>query len=198
MPATSSTAKCTALRVSSAILMIRRAVPADRPRDAPRWSLPERSIWRLAATRRDRFASRAVGRGSYGLKPTYGLVPYTGICAKDHTLDHTGPMARTVADLATLLEVIAGPDGLDPRQRAGLDRQAYSRALSGDVKGLRLAIVKEGFGWEGMSEREVDEAVTEAAHAFERLGCRVATISIPWHRDGINVWLPSASKALRR
>jgi len=126
--------------------------------------------------------------GIYGLKPTYGLVPYTGICAEDHTLDHTGPMARTVADLATLLEVIAGPDGLDPRQRAGLDRQAYSRALSGDVKGLRLAIVKEGFGWEGMSEREVDEAVTEAAHAFERLGCRVATISIPWHRDGINVW----------
>src|SRR4029077_5176117 len=48
--------------------------------------------------------------GIYGLKPTYGLVPYTGICAEDHTLDHTGPMARTVAEIALLLEVLAGPD----------------------------------------------------------------------------------------
>jgi len=126
--------------------------------------------------------------GIYGLKPTYGLVPYTGICAEDHTLDHTGPMARTVAELALLLEAIAGPDGLDPRQRAGLENQAYTRALTGEVKGLRLAIVREGFGWQGTSERDVDEAVIEAAHAFERLGCRVESISIPWHRDGINLW----------
>jgi amidase len=126
--------------------------------------------------------------GIYGLKPTYGLVPYTGICAQDHTLDHTGPMARTVADVALLLEVLAGPDGLDPRQRAGLQGQPFSRALSGDVKGLRLAIVREGFGWEGTSERDVDDAVNEAGHAFERLGCRVETISIPWHRDAVNVW----------
>jgi amidase len=126
--------------------------------------------------------------GIYGLKPTYGLVPYTGICAQDHTLDHTGPMARTVADVALLLEVLAGPDGLDPRQRAGLESQPFSRALTGDVKGLRLGIVKEGFGWEGTSERDVDEAVTEAAHAFERLGGRVETVSIPWHRDAVNVW----------
>ncbi len=126
--------------------------------------------------------------GIYGLKPTYGLVPYTGICSQDHTLDHAGPMACTVADIALLLEVIAGPDGLDPRQSAGIERQPYTRALTGDVKGLRIAIVKEGFGWEGASEPEVDEAVAEAAHAFERLGCRVETISIPWHRDGVNVW----------
>ncbi|HUY19541.1 MAG TPA: amidase [Candidatus Binataceae bacterium] len=126
--------------------------------------------------------------GIYGLKPTYGLVPYTGICAEDHTLDHTGPMARTVADVALMLEVIAGPDGLDPRQRAGLESQPFSRALTGDVKGLRLAIVKEGFGWEGMSERDVDEAVTAAAQAFERLGCSVETVSIPWHRDAVNIW----------
>ena len=56
--------------------------------------------------------------GIYGLKPTYGLVPYTGIFPIELTLDHTGPMARSVADVALLLEAIAGPDGLDPRQRA--------------------------------------------------------------------------------
>ncbi len=53
---------------------------------------------------------------------------------------------------------------------------------------MRLAIVKEGFDWAGTSERDVDQAVTEAAHAFGRLGCRVETVSIPWHRDGVSVW----------
>ncbi len=126
--------------------------------------------------------------GIYGLKPTYGLVPYTGIFPIELTLDHTGPMARTVADVAVLLEVIAGPDGLDPRQRAGLKGEAYTRALPGEGRGLRLGIVREGFGWEGLSEKDVDEGVTEAAHAFERLGAEVQTVSIPWHRDGRHVW----------
>jgi amidase len=125
--------------------------------------------------------------GICGLKPTYGLVPYTGIFPVDLTIDHTGPMARTVADVALLLEAIAGPDGLDPRQQAGLQGTAYMRALSGEVRGLRLGIVQEGFGWEGLSEKDVDECVTEAAHAFARLGAEVKTVSIPWHRDGRHI-----------
>lgn len=126
--------------------------------------------------------------GIYGLKPTYGLVPYTGVFPIELTLDHTGPMARTVADVALLLEVIAGPDGLDPRQGAGLKGEVYTRALSGNVRGLRLGIVQEGFGWEGLSEKDVDESVTEAAHAFTRLGAEVKMLAIPWHRDGRHVW----------
>ena len=126
--------------------------------------------------------------GIYGLKPTYGLVPYTGVFPIELTLDHTGPMARTAADVALLLEVLAGPDGLDPRQRAGLRGEAYTEALTGDVRGLRLGIVPEGFGWPGLSEPDVDEAVTVAARAFERLGAEVKTVPVPWHRDGIHVW----------
>jgi len=126
--------------------------------------------------------------GVYGLKPTYGLVPYTGIFPIELTLDHTGPIARTVADVALLLEAIAGPDGLDPRQAYAPTSQAYTQALTGSVSGLRIGIVKEGFGWEGLSESDVDEAVTEAAHAFARLGAQVTTVSIPWHRDGIHIW----------
>lgn len=125
--------------------------------------------------------------GICGLKPTYGLVPYTGIFPIELTIDHTGPMARTVADVALLLEVIAGPDGLDPRQHAGLQGVAYLRALSGEVRGLRFGIVQEGFGWEGLSEKDVDECVSEAAHAFARLGAEVKTVSIPWHRDGRHI-----------
>lgn len=126
--------------------------------------------------------------GIYGLKPTYGLVPYTGAFPIELTLDHLGPMARTVADVALLLEAIAGPDGLDPRQSAGRPGEAYSQALTGDASDLRIGIVTEGFGWEGLSEDDVDQAVTDAARSFEKLGAKVGQVSIPWHRDGIHVW----------
>ncbi len=125
--------------------------------------------------------------GIYGIKPTYGLVPYTGIAPIELTIDHAGPMARTVADAALLLEVIAGPDGLDPRQQAALQGKAYTQVLSGKIDGLRLGIVPEGFGWQDVSEAEVDESVEQSAHAFEKLGARVETVSIPWHRHGRHI-----------
>jgi amidase len=126
--------------------------------------------------------------GIYGLKPTHGLVPYTGIFPIELTLDHTGPMAGTVADVARLLEAIAGPDGLDPRQAGAPAPEAYSKALTGDIHGLRFGVVDEGFGWPGMSEPDVDESVRNAAAQLERLGARVESISLPWHRDGVHVW----------
>ncbi len=120
--------------------------------------------------------------GIYGIKPTWGLVPYTGAFPIEMTIDHLGPMARTAADCALMLETIAGPDGMDPRQHANLSGSAYSKALTGDVKGLRIAILQEGFGLPG-AEKDVDDGVTNAAHGFERLGARVNSISIPEHRD---------------
>src|SRR5262245_39973212 len=132
--------------------------------------------------------------GICGLKPTYGLVPYTGIFPIELTLDHTGPMARTVAEVALLLEVLAGPDGLDPRQHAGLTGEAYSHALTGNLRGLRLGLVPEGFGWPEVSEPDVDACVTEAAQAFMRLGAEVKRVSIPWHRDGRHVMIAIATE----
>jgi amidase len=126
--------------------------------------------------------------GIYGLKPTWGLVPYTGAFPIEASLDHLGPMAATTRDVALLLSVLAGPDGLDPRQHAGLQATDYLGALTGDVAGLRLAVVREGFGIAGLSEADVDEAVREAARAFERLGAKVEEVSIPWHRDAMAVW----------
>ena len=126
--------------------------------------------------------------GICGLKPTYGLVPYTGAFPIEATVDHLGPMARTVADLALLLEVLAGPDGLDPRQSAGLTGEAYSRALTGDVHGLRVGVVAEGFGWPELSEADVDASVRSAADALAQLGAEVSPVSIPWHRDGRHIW----------
>ncbi|MGH7388324.1 MAG: amidase [Candidatus Rokuibacteriota bacterium] len=129
--------------------------------------------------------------GIVGLKPTYGLVPYTGVFPIELTLDHVGPMARTAADVALLLEVVAGKDEFDPRQKE-VPAEAYTRALGGDVNGLRLGVVKEGFGWDGVSERDVDQMVQEAAQKFGKLGARVSMVSVPLHRDGAHIWTPVA------
>ena len=125
--------------------------------------------------------------GIYGLKPTHGLVPYTGAFPIELTLDHLGPMTRNVTDCATLLEVIAGDDGMDPRQRnVRVDR--YTKALTGDITDLRIGVVTEGFGWPGSSEADSDLAVRESAQLFKQLGAVVEEVSIPMHRDGIHIW----------
>jgi amidase len=125
--------------------------------------------------------------GVFGLKPTYGLVPYTGASSLEFTIDHLGPMTRTAADAALLLEVIAGADGCDPRQ-AEARTVAYTESLKDDVKGIRIALVKEGFNLAGMSEPDVDALVSEAAHKFEKLGAIVTTVSVPEHLDGMPIF----------
>jgi amidase len=125
--------------------------------------------------------------GAVGHKPTYGLVPYTGVFPIELTLDHTGPIARSAADVALLLEAIAGPDGLDPRQPPGLRTEAYSERLTGDVQGLKIGIVNEGFGWPN-SEADVDTMAREAAQRLGQAGATVSDVSIPLHRDGVHIW----------
>ena len=128
--------------------------------------------------------------GIYGLKPTYGLVPYTGIMPIELTLDHTGPMTATVADNALLLEVIAGADGLDPRQYVPRTA-AYTQALGKDVKGMRIGVVREGFGHPN-SEKDVDAKVRSAAALLGKLGATVEEISVPMHAAGPAIWTPIA------
>jgi len=105
-------------------------------------------------------------------------------------LDHVGPMARTAADCALLLEAIAGPDHLDPRQPANIQKEAYTKHLPGDARGLRIGVIREGFGWPNVSEHDVDEIVQDAAHRSTLAGATVREISIPLHRDGIHFIAP--------
>lgn len=128
--------------------------------------------------------------GVYGHKPTWGLVPYTGAMTLETTVDTLGPLARTPADLALMLDVMAGPDGLDPRQQWDLRVDAYREALTGDVKGLRVGVVTEGFGWPGHSEQDVDELVRHVAYGLRSLGCVVEDVSIPAHRDAPSMAFP--------
>ncbi len=125
--------------------------------------------------------------GVYGLKGTHGLVPYTGVFPIEITLDHVGPIAASVRNVALLLQAIAGEDGLDPRQK-DVQVGGYVEARNGDVQGLRVGIVAEGFGWPGLSEEDVDGLVRESARVFEELGAEVTEVSVPMHRDGLHIW----------
>jgi amidase len=124
--------------------------------------------------------------GIVGLKPTFGLVPYTGIAPLEMTIDTCGPMTKTVRDNALLLEVIAGPDGIDSRQR-GVAAGRYTEALDGGVKGLRIGVVKEGFGHPN-SEPDVDAHVCDAAKRFASLGAIVEDVSLPAQTQGVAIW----------
>jgi amidase len=125
--------------------------------------------------------------GCAGHKPTYGLVPYTGIFPVERTLDHVGPLARTVRDCALALDAIAAPDGLDPRQ-SGASIPPTLPEVDRGVDGLRVGVLREGFGIEDASEPEVDEAVIETARALERLGATVGQVSVPMHPHGVAIW----------
>ena len=137
--------------------------------------------------------------GIAGLKPSYGLVPYTGAMTMEMTLDHIGPMARNVEGCARLLSVLAGQDPMDPRQRGGipadLDRD-YLSAIGQGLNGARIALVREGFelaprddlGLPG-GEAVVDNKVKAAVIELEKRGASVTEVSIPMHPDGVAIWL---------
>jgi amidase len=134
--------------------------------------------------------------GCYGMKATHGLVPYTGVMPIEATIDHTGPMTATVGDNALLLEVIAGADGLDPRQYdVQVEKYSYTTGLGRGVSGMRIGMVTEGFGWP-VSEPDVDAKVREAAERLRAAGAIVEPVSIPMHRDGGAIWTPIALEGL--
>ena len=126
--------------------------------------------------------------GTVGHKPTHGLVPYTGAFPIENTLDHLGPITRTVADAALLLGVLAGPDGLDPRQRTGQPPQDYLAGLDAGLDGLTVGVLAEGFAIPGQSQPEVDETARAAIAVMADAGASVRPVSVPWHRDAMHVW----------
>ena len=134
--------------------------------------------------------------GVYGMKATHGLVPYTGIMPIEVYVDHTGPMTNSVADNALMLEVIAGDDGYDPRQY-NVKTQRYTQALQGKkgIKGMKIAIVKEGF-MQGNAESDVNTKVRAAAKALQGMGAKVKEVSIPMHLLGPALWMPIGVEGL--
>ncbi|MGH9001288.1 MAG: amidase [Acidimicrobiia bacterium] len=125
--------------------------------------------------------------GIVGHKPTHGLVPYTGAFPIELTLDHLGPMTRTVADAALMLTVMAGHDGFDPRQPTGVEGEDYVGALGPSAAGLRIGVVSEGFATP-VSLGGVDDAVRTAIDMLRSAGLAAEDVSVPWHADAMHVW----------
>jgi len=122
--------------------------------------------------------------GIVGLKPTWGLVPYTGAYPLEPTMDTLGPMARTVSTVATALTTIAGTDGIDPRQPATVPDRDYRAALEADFGDLRVGVLDEGFASDD-GDAGVHETVRDALGSLERGGVAVEPVSVPRHRDAV-------------
>ena len=118
--------------------------------------------------------------GICGLKPTYGRTSCAGVVAQSFTADHVGPMARSVADLALVLQWIAGFDKDDPESSREPIRD-YTESLEQSIRGLRVGIPVE-IGEIDM-QPAVADAFLEARRVFVDLECDVIDVSIPLLRD---------------
>jgi aspartyl-tRNA(Asn)/glutamyl-tRNA(Gln) amidotransferase subunit A len=116
--------------------------------------------------------------GIVGLKPTYGLVSRRGIFPLSYTLDHIGPLAWTVEDVALTMQVIAGHDPLDPAS-ADLPAPDYTSELGRDVRGLRLAYPRAFFLHAADLSPEVLASLDAAAQQMTELGATVNEIDFP-------------------
>src|ERR1700690_3097217 len=114
--------------------------------------------------------------GVVGLKPTYGRVSRYGLIAFASSLDHIGPFAKTVKDVALMLRTIAGRDPMDSTS-ADVPVPDYVAELEKPVRGLKLGVAKEYFG-DGLDD-EVRHAVESAIDKLKSLGCEVVPISLP-------------------
>ncbi|KAF2222283.1 amidase signature domain-containing protein [Elsinoe ampelina] len=130
--------------------------------------------------------------GCVGIKPTHGLVPYTGITSGDAISDHAGPIARTVKEAAACLDAIAGQDPYDDRTLGApaMGTTTFSTSLgsrSNHAENLRIALVEEGFN-HPLVNASVRETVLAAAHKFTSLGATVTPVSLPSHLLGPSLW----------
>jgi aspartyl-tRNA(Asn)/glutamyl-tRNA(Gln) amidotransferase subunit A len=114
--------------------------------------------------------------GVVGMMPTYGRVSRYGLIAFASSLDHIGPITKTVKDAAILLRHMAGRDPMDSTS-ADFPVPDYETEIEKPVRGLKLGMAKEYFG-EGLDD-EVRRAVEAAIHKLAAAGCEVVPVSLP-------------------
>ena len=128
--------------------------------------------------------------GIVGIKPTYGRVSRFGLVAFASSLDVIGPLTRTVEDNAYLLNVISGKDQYDSTS-ANVDVPDFTKGLTGDVKGLRIAVPKEYLG-EGV-DPNVRQSVLNALQELEKLGASWEEVSLPHSKYAVATYYLLAS-----
>jgi aspartyl-tRNA(Asn)/glutamyl-tRNA(Gln) amidotransferase subunit A len=124
--------------------------------------------------------------GISGFMPTYGLVSRYGVIPNSFTFDHCGPMARTVEDCAILLQAIAG---YDPRDPGSIEHEIpdYRAALKGDIKGLRIGVLRHYWEEDLPGPEDQRVAMEEAIRVFESLGAKVETARARPMMDGLDI-----------
>jgi aspartyl-tRNA(Asn)/glutamyl-tRNA(Gln) amidotransferase subunit A len=123
--------------------------------------------------------------GVVGLKPTYGRVSRYGLIALSSSFDQIGPFAHTVADAAMVLQVIAGKDERDSTS-ADVPVPEYARALTKDVKGLRVGLPDEAFG-EGL-QPEVRHAIERGVDRLRTGGATIKQVSLPHAKYNVSTY----------
>lgn len=120
--------------------------------------------------------------GIAGFKPTYGIVPRTGVVPLAFSLDHCGPMAWTVEDCALTMNLLAGPDAGDPASvpHPGID---FDRASRGSIAGMRIGIIRHFWEEDVEGEPEAVAAIEDSLKVLRKLGAKLVTIRLPEHAD---------------
>jgi amidase len=131
----------------------------------------------------------AAACGVVGLKATHGLVPSFGVTHIDHTIDFVTPIAKSIADAALLLEVIAGFDERDPQWvRGALPTTSFKDAEHEGANGLRIGVVEESVG--DFCDKAVIRGIDASVEVLKDAGASVETISIPIWSSAITVFQP--------
>jgi aspartyl-tRNA(Asn)/glutamyl-tRNA(Gln) amidotransferase subunit A len=133
--------------------------------------------------------------GLAGIKPTYGLISRAGILPLAFSLDHAGPMAWTAEDCAIMLQAMAGHDPADPAS-ASPPIPDYRKALTGDVKGLRIGLIRHFYTADNEADAATRDAIDAAAKKFEEMGASVREITLSplaeWAACGVLIMMAEA------
>ncbi len=122
--------------------------------------------------------------GVVGLTPTYGLVSRYGLIDYANSFDRIGPITKTVEDAAYLLSIIAGKDEKD--QTTKDKAEDYTKYCGSDIKGMKIAYIKESFS--GAVQEEVKQTVMDAINALKEIGCEVEEVSFPLLKHVVPVY----------
>ena len=124
--------------------------------------------------------------GIVGLKPTYGRVSRQGLIAMTSSTDVIGPLTKTVADAALVLETIAGPDEYDATASQEMMNVNYEKKMAKDIKGLKIGLPTEYFNDD--LNLEVKKIVLAAAAELEAQGAQLVEINLPYTKYGVPVY----------
>jgi len=133
--------------------------------------------------------------GLVGLKPTYGLVSRYGVYANSFTYDHAGPLTWTVEDCAIMMQALAGHDPLDPASATN-PVPDYRAALTGDIKGLRIGVIRHLYEEDTKVAPAVKDALEAAYDVLRSLGAMIEDVRIRPAQDYYDVKIVSAESEL--